>query len=53
MDKSISTTDAKRNFLNLLKKVSKGQSYVITSRGQPAARITPVNPQSQKREATK
>jgi prevent-host-death family protein len=42
MDKPISAADANRKFSQLLRDVSEGQSYVVTSRGKPVARISPV-----------
>lgn len=44
MDRSISATDANREFSRVLGEVSSGQTYVVTSRGKPVARITPVEP---------
>jgi prevent-host-death family protein len=41
MDKIISATAAKRNFSKLLRAVREGQSYVVTSRGKPVAKIVP------------
>ncbi len=41
MDNTISSADANRRFSVLLRGVRKGQSYLITSHGQPVARIVP------------
>jgi prevent-host-death family protein len=41
VDKVISAADANRNFSKLLREVSEGQSYVVTSHGRPVAKILP------------
>jgi prevent-host-death family protein len=41
MDKAISAADANRGFSQLLREVKQGRSYVVTSHGQPVARISP------------
>jgi prevent-host-death family protein len=43
MEKAISATDANRKFSMLLNGVRQGRSYVVTSHGQPIAKISPVN----------
>jgi prevent-host-death family protein len=52
-EKAISAADANRNFSRLLRGVREGQTYVVTSHGQPVARIAPIDSQSQQREAAK
>jgi prevent-host-death family protein len=42
--KTISATDARRNFSRLLREVDQGQSCILTSRGQAIVQITPVTP---------
>jgi prevent-host-death family protein len=42
MEKAITATDANRTFSRLLTGVRQGRSYVVTSHGQPIARISPV-----------
>ncbi|MFP5228501.1 MAG: type II toxin-antitoxin system Phd/YefM family antitoxin [Acidobacteriota bacterium] len=42
MQKAISATEANRQFSRLLDGVRRGRSYVVTSHGQPVARISPV-----------
>jgi len=42
MDKSVSAADANRRFLAVLRTVKKGHSVVVTSRGKPVAKISPV-----------
>lgn len=41
MDESISAADANRNFSRLLREVSEGRSFTVTSHGRPVARIVP------------
>lgn len=41
MDKAISAADANRGFSRLLGEVKQGRSYIVTSHGQPVARISP------------
>jgi prevent-host-death family protein len=43
MEKAISATDANRKFSRLLHGVRQGRTYVVTSHGQPIAKISPVN----------
>ena len=43
MEESISAAEANRNFSALLRGVREGRSYVVTSRGQPVARIVPTS----------
>ncbi|MGB7134573.1 MAG: type II toxin-antitoxin system prevent-host-death family antitoxin [Acidobacteriaceae bacterium] len=42
MQKEISATDANRTFSYLLRGVRQGRSYVVTSHGQPIAKLSPV-----------
>lgn len=44
--KTISASDAKRRFPQLLRAVKAGQTYIVTSRGEPVARIEPIKEQS-------
>lgn len=39
MEKTISATEANRNFSALLREVRKGKTYVITSRGERVAEL--------------
>lgn len=43
MEKAISATDANRQFSRLLDGVRRGRTYLVTSHGQPIARISPVH----------
>ena len=42
MEKPVSAADANRRFSQLLQGVRRGKSYVVTSHGQPIARISPI-----------
>lgn len=42
MEKAISATDANRQFSRLLDGVRRGHSYLVTSHGQPVAKLSPV-----------
>jgi len=42
LNKAISAADANRRFSQLLAGVRKGRSYIVTSHGEPVARISPV-----------
>jgi prevent-host-death family protein len=43
MDKSVSAAIANRNFSKLLRGVRKGRSYVVTSHGEPVAKLVPTS----------
>jgi prevent-host-death family protein len=43
MEKSVSAADANRNFSQLLRGVRQGRSFVVTSHGEPVAKISPVD----------
>jgi prevent-host-death family protein len=51
MDKLVSAADAKRKLSQLLQNVRQGRSYIVTSRGEPVARISPVD-EAERIEAT-
>ena len=42
MEKTVSAADANRKFSQLLQSVRRGRSFVVTSHGQPVARLLPV-----------
>ncbi|HVT96564.1 MAG TPA: type II toxin-antitoxin system prevent-host-death family antitoxin [Acidobacteriaceae bacterium] len=42
-EKAISATDANRRFSRILDGVRRGRTYLVTSHGQPVARISPVD----------
>ena len=41
MEKSVSAADANRKFSELLRGVRQGRSYVVTSHGEPVAKLVP------------
>lgn len=43
MEKAVSAADANRRFSQLLHGVRLGRSYIVTSHGQPIAKICPVD----------
>jgi prevent-host-death family protein len=43
MEKNVPAADANRNFSKLLRGVRKGRSYVVTSHGEPVAKIVPTS----------
>jgi prevent-host-death family protein len=51
MEKSIAAADANRQFSRLLREVQAGDSFVVTTRGRPVARIVPVDKQAAARLA--
>jgi len=42
MGKPVSATDANRTFSRLLQGVRQGRTYIVTSHGQPVAKLSPV-----------
>lgn len=42
MERSISATDANREFSRVLNEVANGETYVVTSHGKPLVRLTPI-----------
>jgi prevent-host-death family protein len=53
MEEQISAADANRKFSQLLREVREGRSYVVTSHDRPVARIAPIDPKTEQREAAK
>lgn len=53
MEKTVSASNANRNFSQLLREVKEGRTYVVTSHGRPVARIAPVDSNTTQREAAK
>lgn len=43
MDHAISASDANQRFSQLLRQVQEGESFIVTSRGRPVAKVTPVD----------
>jgi len=46
MDETISAADANREFSRLLRGVRGGKSYIVTSHGNPVARLVPAGSRS-------
>ncbi len=51
MDKPIAAAEANRQFSRILRDVQGGDSFVVTARGRPVARIVPVTDTDADREA--
>jgi prevent-host-death family protein len=43
MDRAISASDANQRFSELLREVQEGETFVVTSRGRPVAKVTPID----------
>lgn len=43
MDRSISAGEANQRFSEMLRNVAEGDSFTVTSRGRPVARVVPVD----------
>ena len=43
MERAISASDANQRFSELLREVQEGESFVVTSRGRPVAKVMPVD----------
>ena len=53
MDKNIAAAEANRKFSSVLREVRQDSTYVITSHGKPVAKLVPVEPEKQRREAAR
>lgn len=42
VEKTVSAADANRRFSELLRRVRRGRSFVVTSHGTPVARLVPI-----------
>ncbi|MBX3484101.1 type II toxin-antitoxin system Phd/YefM family antitoxin [Phenylobacterium sp.] len=51
MKRTISAGDANQRFSELLRAVQEGESFVVTSRGRPVAKVTPVDDLDRQRPA--
>ncbi len=49
----ISATEARNNFFELLKNVSKGEEFTVELNGEPKANITPITPAKSPEEIKK
>lgn len=43
MDRAITASEANQRFSEMLREVAAGESFTVTSRGRPVARVVPVN----------
>lgn len=43
MERAITASDANQRFSELLREVQEGESFVVTSRGRPVAKVMPVD----------
>ena len=43
MDRAITASDANQRFSEVLRDVQEGVSFIVTSRGRPVARVSPVD----------
>lgn len=43
MERAITASDANQRFSEMLRAVQSGDSFVVTSRGRPVAKVTPVD----------
>ena len=43
MERAISASDANQHFSEMLREVQEGETFVVTSRGRPVAKVTPVD----------
>lgn len=53
MDRAISASEANQRFSELLRDVAAGESFTVTSRGKPVARVTPVDRAGARRSVTR
>jgi len=50
MDRPITASEANQRFSEMLRDVAKGESFTVTSRGRPVARVIPVDQEDQRRK---
>lgn len=50
MDKAISASEANQRFSEMLRQVANGESFTVTSRGRPVARVIPIEVADQQRK---
>ena len=51
MDRAITASEANQRFSELLREVGQGESFVVTSRGRPVARVVPVDDADERAKA--
>lgn len=49
MDRVITATEANQRFSEVLRDVASGESFTVTSRGRPVARVTPAQSSREQR----
>jgi len=49
MDRAITASEANQRFSQLLREVARGESFTVTSRGRPVARVVPIDREGQRR----
>ncbi len=49
MERAITASEANQHFSELLRDVADGQSFTVTSRGRPVARVMPIDRQEESR----
>jgi prevent-host-death family protein len=49
MERAITASDANQHFSELLRDVAEGQSFTVTSRGRPVARVLPIDRRDESR----
>lgn len=49
MERAITASEANQHFSELLRDVADGQSFTVTSRGRPVARVLPIDRQEESR----
>lgn len=50
MDRPITASEANQRFSEMLREVANGDSFTVTSRGRPVARVIPVDQEDQRRK---
>lgn len=50
MDKAITASEANQRFSEMLREVAEGESFTVTSRGRPVARVVPVDVERDRRK---
>jgi prevent-host-death family protein len=53
MERTITATEANREFSRVFNEVANGETYVVTARGKPVIRMVPVSAEETDREARK
>lgn len=48
MDRAITASEANRHFSEMLRDVAEGESFTVTSRGRPVAKVVPFDREDQR-----